>query len=244
MTGDEASLTRSEPRHRVIARQIQDEILTGRMRSGDRLAGENALARRFDVSRGTVRKALAWLAEERLIDTRSGSGSFVAFDGQQVDTAEGWSSALLSAGVVSSSTILRCEVRPDPELSVNVRSATLNFLFLDRIRRIEDGTAVSIERSRLPAVGRIADVPALGLVNDSLAATMREAELVPRHGDQWAQVTSLDAEDAAHLGMHAGDPVLHTMSTAWSVDGAFVERVTSLLDPAHFRLRMTFEIGA
>lgn len=243
MTGDDARSAGREPRHRAVARQIQAEILAGTMAPGARLAGEHQLAERFGVSRGTVRKALAWLAQQRLIDTRSGAGSFVAFDGQQVDSPEGWSRALLSAGVVSRSDVVRCEIVADPELAVNVRSSTLKFLHLDRIRRIEDGTPVSIERSRTPAVGRLADVPTLGLVDGSLAATMRAAGLVARHADQWAQVTTLSESDAASLAKAPGEPALHTMTTTWNVEGTFVERVTSLLDADRFRLRMSFEVG-
>lgn len=229
--------------HQIIARQIQDEILAGRMRTGERLASEKQVAEQFGVSRGTVRRALALLARERLIETRTGSGSFVAFNGEQLDKTEGWTSALLSAGVVADARILRCEVAADPELAVSVRSSTLNFLFLDRVRLIEDGQPVSIERSRVPAIGRLAEVPALGLVDNSLAATMREAGLVPRQGDQWAQVTYLDAGDAEHLRMAVGAPVLHTMTTSWAADGSFVERVTSQLDPMRFRLRMNFDVS-
>ena len=242
-TSDSTGLTRAEPRHLVVARRIEEEIRCGTMRVGDRLAGELQLAEKFGVSRGTVRKALAWLAEQRLIDTRSGAGSFVTFDGHNLDVAEGWTSAMMSAGPQTTTHILRCEVIIDPELAVNVRSASLQFLALDRLRRIQDGTVVSIERSRVPAVGRLASAPSLGLVDASLTKTIRAAGLIPRRGEQWAQVTPLSPEDARLLGKAEGDCVLHTMTTTWGEDGAFVERVTSLLDPNRFRLRTAFGIA-
>ena len=61
----------------VIARKIEDEILTGTLIPGDRL-DERALALRFGVSRTPVREAIGRLASLGLIEVKPRSGSFVA----------------------------------------------------------------------------------------------------------------------------------------------------------------------
>jgi DNA-binding FadR family transcriptional regulator len=63
-----------------IAAAIRRSILTGELRSGDRLPPEKQLADRFGVGRTTVREALRLCAGEQLIETEEGStgGSFVA----------------------------------------------------------------------------------------------------------------------------------------------------------------------
>ena len=43
---------------RQIATRLEDEIRTGKIRPGERLDTEYALAARFDVNRHTVRKAV------------------------------------------------------------------------------------------------------------------------------------------------------------------------------------------
>ena len=52
---------------------------------GDRLPSEPELARRFGVTRPTVRQATRLLADQRLVEARRGSGTFVREPGKQVD---------------------------------------------------------------------------------------------------------------------------------------------------------------
>lgn len=62
----------------TIVRQIEELILQGVLRPGDRLPAERELAERMDVSRPTLREALAELEESGLIAARPGGGTFVA----------------------------------------------------------------------------------------------------------------------------------------------------------------------
>ena len=69
---------RSERRVRRgdIRDALEQDILTGRSRPGEKL-DEQALARRFDVSRTPVREALQQLASVGLIDLKPNRGAFV-----------------------------------------------------------------------------------------------------------------------------------------------------------------------
>ena len=62
----------------AVARQVEELILQGVLRPGDRLPAERELAEQFDVSRPTLREALDDLAERGLVATRRGGGHFVA----------------------------------------------------------------------------------------------------------------------------------------------------------------------
>ncbi|MBY8976597.1 FCD domain-containing protein [Rhodobacteraceae bacterium NNCM2] len=62
----------------TIVRQIEELILQGVLRPGDRLPAERELAERMEVSRPTLREALAELEESGLIAARPGGGTFVA----------------------------------------------------------------------------------------------------------------------------------------------------------------------
>jgi GntR family transcriptional regulator len=72
-----------------IARSLESDILSGKLEYGAQLESENALVRRFAVSRNTVRKGLETLAGKGLITTRVGIGSFVTFEGRTIDNAAG-----------------------------------------------------------------------------------------------------------------------------------------------------------
>src|ERR1700744_5260399 len=65
------------PLHRQLFLVLHDEILRGAMAPGDALPTEQALCDQFGVSRITVRRALADLAEQGYIERRQGVGSFV-----------------------------------------------------------------------------------------------------------------------------------------------------------------------
>lgn len=55
-----------------IVSQIQEAILEGRLKTGDKLPGERQLRETFKVSRGTLREALRTLEQKKLIEIRTG----------------------------------------------------------------------------------------------------------------------------------------------------------------------------
>jgi GntR family transcriptional regulator len=65
------------PLHRQLFLVLHDEIARGAIAPGDALPTEQALCDQFGVSRITVRRALADLAEQGYIERRQGVGSFV-----------------------------------------------------------------------------------------------------------------------------------------------------------------------
>jgi GntR family transcriptional regulator, transcriptional repressor for pyruvate dehydrogenase complex len=62
----------------LVASSISREIAQGRLRSGDRLPTEQALATTFGVSRNVVREAIAKLRSEGRVWSQQGRGAFVA----------------------------------------------------------------------------------------------------------------------------------------------------------------------
>jgi GntR family transcriptional regulator len=65
------------PLHRQLFLVLHDEIARGAIAPGDPLPTEQALCDQFGVSRITVRRALADLADQGYIERRQGVGSFV-----------------------------------------------------------------------------------------------------------------------------------------------------------------------
>jgi len=62
----------------TVAAALAADIFNEGARPGERLPPSDALARRFGVSRTVVREALARLHADGLVETRQGSGAFVA----------------------------------------------------------------------------------------------------------------------------------------------------------------------
>jgi GntR family phosphonate transport system transcriptional regulator len=62
---------------RLITEELRGEIADNRLRAGDRLPTEHVLAERYGVNRHTARQAIAALAEDGIVESRRGSGTFV-----------------------------------------------------------------------------------------------------------------------------------------------------------------------
>ncbi|TQJ27915.1 GntR family transcriptional regulator [Curtobacterium citreum] len=227
-------------KRRLVADALRDAIATGRYRAGERLPGEHDLAARYEVSRGTVRAALADLADDEYISTHGGVGSVVTFDGATLDPRGGWARSIAASGTEVTTRILRIERLDSPDLQAELDAATPVFVAVDRIRAVTGERPVSLERSILPHVGRLASAIIEGLVDDSLTATIAEAGLIPSSAEQWIDVVPLDTNDARLLERADGTPFLRSRRVSRTAEGVFVERVDSLLDPDRFRLHMRF----
>lgn len=101
------------PVWQAIARSLRGDIAEGRYATGARLPTEAALAARFGVNRHTVRHALGALAEEGLVRSRRGAGTFVTACpadypiGRRVSFTEN----LRRAGRLPGRRLLSCEER-------------------------------------------------------------------------------------------------------------------------------------
>jgi GntR family transcriptional regulator, phosphonate transport system regulatory protein len=60
-----------------IAAALRDDITQGRLRPGERLPNEAALAARFEVNRHTLRQAVQALARDGFVRVAQGSGTYV-----------------------------------------------------------------------------------------------------------------------------------------------------------------------
>ena len=63
-----------------IAQRLRREIASGALAPGTRLPSERDLARALEVSRPSVREAIAALKNDGLVETRAGAGTYVAAD--------------------------------------------------------------------------------------------------------------------------------------------------------------------
>jgi GntR family transcriptional regulator len=127
-----------------------------------------------------------------------------------------------------------------PALAAELGLDDADFVAVDRVRHVAGGPDISLERSLVPPIGRLARAVDEGLVDGSLTATIAETGLVPALAEQWVDVLPLTEEDAVLLHRTAGEPFLHSRRVSRTADGTFVEAVDSLLDPSRFRIHMTF----
>jgi GntR family transcriptional regulator, transcriptional repressor for pyruvate dehydrogenase complex len=77
----------------VVARDLEQRILEGSLKAGDRLPSERNLALELNVSRPTLREAIQKLASKGLLETRHGGGTLVT-DRLQATFSDPWKDML------------------------------------------------------------------------------------------------------------------------------------------------------
>lgn len=212
------------PRYIQLYRHLSAAISAGELEPDSQLPAERDLAELADVSRVTVRKAVARLVDEGLIEQRRGAGSFVRPREQKLEhtlsSLTSFTDYMRARGKSSTSTVLRRGLfppTPDESMALGLAS-NMQVARVDRLR-FADGVPMAIERSSLPA-----DIlPDPGLVETSLYSILRQRDCVPSRAIQRISAINLPRDDAALMNMPPGAAVLQIDRTAYLPTGRPVE---------------------
>jgi GntR family transcriptional repressor for pyruvate dehydrogenase complex len=99
-----------------IEQQIEQRILSGELRSGDRLPTERELAEQFHASRTAVREAMKSLAQKGLVDMRPGRGTIV-IDGTSRAMRHSLGLMMRIGQAVNSSSLVEVREILEPEIA-------------------------------------------------------------------------------------------------------------------------------
>lgn len=99
-----------------IAAQIEEQILRGDLRAGDRLPTERELAEKFRASRTAVREAMKTLAQKGLVDMRPGRGTIV-IDGTSSALRDSLSRSMLVNQPRGSTDLVEVREILEPEIA-------------------------------------------------------------------------------------------------------------------------------
>jgi len=219
----------SGPLYLQLQRHISAALAAGDLAPGDCLPAERDIAQMTGLSRVTVRKAIQELVSAGQLVQRRGSGTYVA---QKVEKLEQALSLLTSftedmarrGRSVETRWISRRIDAPAPE-----EVMALGLGAGDRVTRLErvrcsDGVPLAIERATL-ATNLLPDPDA---VQSSLYAVLQTRGLRPTRAVQRISATSIDARDAALLGVSVGVPGLKIERISYLPSGQVVEFTRSL----------------
>ena len=206
---EELSAGRDLPAYEQAAALLEAEIRSGKLGADKRLLSERALAQRLNVSRITIRRALARLAERDLVRSAERSGWFTSPVSQGSDAMISFTDQGRQRRLAVSSRVLRCLAREATlteaeELGVAPGSKVCD---LARIRCF-DGVPIAVTEAVVPSY------LAPGLYQHdfstlSLYGVLRtEYGVLPTRGRFAIQALTPDKDTARHLEMAGGDPVL------------------------------------
>lgn len=201
-----------QPLYRQIKVLITQSLVAGEWKPGSAIPSEQELARRYNVSQGTVRTAISELAEEKLVIRYQGRGTFVASHAEERVqfpflriTPDNGELTALTATLISLQRE-RADALCRETLQLG-RGATVMLL---RRRLSLNGLDVCFEEIRLPALLFKGLSEALVQRHECMLYSMYEGAFGVRalHAEERIRAVDAMGDTAVHLGVAPGTPLL------------------------------------
>lgn len=148
----------AQPLHLQLRKALVQRIASGEWRHGDVIPNENELAREFNLSPGTVRKALDWMEQARLVIRQQGRGTFIT-DPMAPELAGRFDTLYAPDGhkltTVPASTAIEAGVATAHEahtLQLDHKHLPARVLRVRQTRRLPNGPVIMVEEVVLPEV--------------------------------------------------------------------------------------------
>lgn len=237
--------TAREPLYRRVYHVLHDDILAERWPPGSLLPNEPALAQHFSVSRVTIRRSLAELEREGLIERRRGHGTTVrsSWPAPPLTAAvSGFVAGIKSLAERTEVDVLHFAFAPAPSAPARALELEPGTLALQMIRLRRFGGAPyghQVNWLRADVAERLDrdDVQARGLV-----ASYEELGLLPRTAQQRCFARAAGTTVATLLEVTASSPVLGLERVFRDADGAPFDVMTGLYRADRFVFDMTMHL--
>lgn len=219
------------PLYYQIETILRRRIVSGELAPGDILPGEQSLAQQYQVSRITVRQALAALERDGLITRKRAKGTFVSEKASPLESPKltGSFEDLISMGIKTETKILDFGMVQVPvEITGQLQLTDGEEVLRVEKVRLADNRPFSYVLNYLPPqIGRrihaevLAGKPTLKVITDDLKIRLGEAV-------QKIEATIADSYVASLLNIRVGDPLLKIERVVYDRGGNAVEYVSAL----------------
>ena len=229
------------PLYRQIKALITQSLVAGEWMPGTAIPSEQELAKRFNVSQGTVRTAISELAEEKLLIRYQGRGTFVASHAEERVqfpflriTPDGGDLSSLTATLISLE-----RVRADATLREKLQIKRGASLWLLKRRLALNGQDVCFEEIHLPGTLFKGLTQALVENYDCMLYSMYESAFGVRalHADERIRAVEALGDVARQLNVAPSAPLLLVERVATTYGGKPMEWRLSYCDTRkhHYR---------
>ena len=211
------------PYYFQLRKLLAEEISAARWVPGERIPSEPDICRHFDVSRTTVRQALAALESEGLIRKEKGRGTFVAEPRSSswfLQSSGGFFDEASRTGRKVTSRVRRAEVTQLPSWAADALGLPegSSGVTLERVRWVDDRLVMYVE-THLPE--RFTEVvTSYDLENRSLYQALEERlGMSVASGRRLVEATTAEDDLANLLEVPPGSPLLFVQSVSVDAQG-------------------------
>jgi GntR family transcriptional regulator len=235
------------PLHHQLFLVIRSRILSGEYGADQVLPAEEQLRQEFQVSRVTVRAALASLESKGLIERRQGIGTFVRENVQSAPIHAPMSDLLAHIEQVNRSTKVRLLEAREVLPPMHVRSwfgcePDTPFQRAMRLRLLGKTPIFHLTTFIPQDIARC--FKKSELANLSLIRLLARAGYRYKSGKQIVSAVSAVPAIASHLSVEIGAPLLQVRRLHRDETGRPIEYLEMLASPTMFELEMTLDSGS
>lgn len=217
----------SEPYYKQLADLIRTKVLNGEWEAGLQLPSEEAYAKRLEVSRGTLKRAISSLVDENVLEQIHGKGTFI----KKQKTAHTFGQELISFAEsmsrIGGDFTTQVVEKKSQETSIfdhdrfPVKQKG-DYLYLKRVRSTDDEPAILIENMIDKAL--CPGIESVNFEEETLFETIeRLSEQSIVRGRREFKAVIASEEVSKHLDIEVGSPVLLLEQTVYLENGYPVE---------------------
>ena len=237
----------TQARYRQIASDLEADIRAGRLKVGEQIPSERAMAQHLGISRMTARKALQQLAERGLLETRVGHGTFVGTPTiqQELTALSGFTQEMERQGRTTSSIVVEAgHGAPTDEARAAMGLAAAEPVYRLTRLRLAEGMPVAFERTEIHAALAPDLFASADFARQSLYACLRERfGILPATAEQTIEAAAADEGTALQLQVAPGAPVLRQTRLTRDSEGRPFEFVRSTYRGDAFVMRVELSIA-
>ena len=226
-----------------VAHELREMIQSGRLKPGEQLPAERLLCDQFRLSRITIRQALQLLEDERLVERRHGSGTYVSPNPTyRIPLMIDYTGSMrLHAPRLGRRVLNQSWREADREVAVGLTIITGEpFFYAERADSLADKTPVAWDQVHISAPFanglKKEHLPRIDFIETWAKVCHLEIEFC----QQSVEAVKASAEDKRHLGVPIGKPILKTLEVFHVRGGKSAGLFISHYNPAHIYLSSTF----
>ena len=228
----------SSPLYHQLMQRIADDIEKGNYPVGSRIPPEHELEETYQVSRVTVRRALAELTSEGLLERKQGKGTFVSTPrmSQDLKSIHSFHDSCKKNGVKAGTRVIHVtEIEADA-----VDIADLKLRAGDRVVetlrvRSADGEPVALEKNHFSTVYSYLENENL---NGSLYNVLRDYGVEPKEATHDVSLVYATEAQAKLLNVEAGSPLMRLKEVVYDQKGRPLHNSLQLIRGDRFVFRI------